>query len=244
MAMCLSSLVSYSIIRNVAAVILNRTGSMVSDMRNGLVDQAAAIGADWILWIDSDMSFPADALMRLLSRSKDLIGAVYNKRVPPYEPLGAFEGPDRDLSKGGLVPAKYMPGGFMLISTRVYSRLRYPWYFETNRAAGDPIQSFTEHLRDCFALEPPKAVLDLLLTSEPFNDWLFAEADAYKEQFPGLRTMSEDYNFCRKARRYGYKIWCDLDLSFKMGHIGETTVTTNPPPAVAPIENPVEAPVG
>lgn len=33
---------------------------------------------------------------------------------------------------------------------------------------------------------------------------------------------SEDYGFCRLAIEAGYDVWCDLDLSHEMGHIGQT----------------------
>ena len=36
---------------------------------------------------------------------------------------------------------------------------------------------------------------------------------------------SEDYNFCKKAEKAGYKIWCDVDLTFDIGHIGQQTNT-------------------
>ena len=32
---------------------------------------------------------------------------------------------------------------------------------------------------------------------------------------------SEDYVFCRQARALGFEVWCDIDLSKEVGHIGQ-----------------------
>ena len=86
--------------------------------------------ATHILQIDSDMMFPMDGLERLLSHDKDIVGAFYNKRVPPYETVGhLLHAPD--ISKGGLYPADLMPHGFVLIKREVFEKLKSPWYYES-----------------------------------------------------------------------------------------------------------------
>jgi hypothetical protein len=37
--------------------------------------------------------------------------------------------------------------------------------------------------------------------------------------------FSEDLAFCRRARRAGYQIWCDLRLTGETAHLGEIKVT-------------------
>jgi hypothetical protein len=37
-------------------------------------------------------------------------------------------------------------------------------------------------------------------------------------------TVGEDVNFSRAVIKAGYDIWCDLDLSFTVGHVGEIVV--------------------
>lgn len=36
--------------------------------------------------------------------------------------------------------------------------------------------------------------------------------------------VGEDYDFCDRARAAGFSIWCDTQLSFDIGHIGQTIV--------------------
>ena len=44
---------------------------------------ALAVDATHILWLDSDMRFPADTLGRLLARNRDIVGANYCARRFP-----------------------------------------------------------------------------------------------------------------------------------------------------------------
>lgn len=233
-AQCMIALMSHSMTSGLAVAYLQQEGSCIAGQRNDLVERAIDFNADWILWIDSDMTFPRDALSRLIRRGKQMVGATYNKRVPPYDTLGAWiPTPDLKQPDGGVHECYYLPGGFMLIHTDVYKALPYPWYFETYRAPGSPINSFLEHLRTTFLRAVPPEVEDLIRTNEAFGAWIYEETQDYQDLQGGRKFMSEDYNFCRKARDRGFRIWGDLDLSFQMGHIGDHIVTCERPPVEA-----------
>lgn len=66
-------------------------GSLVYTSRNMLGSHAAQIGADFILWLDSDMVFPPDTMQRLFDSMEktgaDIITGLYFRRVPPYSPV-------------------------------------------------------------------------------------------------------------------------------------------------------------
>lgn len=227
-AMALIGLGTYTMTQGIALAFVNEKSSMVSKARNSLADKALQFGADYILFVDSDLVFPADALCRLITHGKDIIGATYNKRVPPYETLGHFLGAPRDLSGGGLVEADYMPGGFLLIKTSVLRALPQPWFFETYyRAPKDPLQSFAGIMADQYRDPPPLDLVERVTAVEGMADWLAAQHKDAVEFDAGY--MSEDYNFCRKARKAGISLWCDLTLTFQMAHIGEQHVTCQPP---------------
>ncbi len=73
--------------------------SLVYDSRNGLAKKAITEGFDYILWLDSDMEFPADLLERLMESGKDYVSALYFKRRLPvspviYEKVGYYHGDD------------------------------------------------------------------------------------------------------------------------------------------------------
>lgn len=65
-------------------------GSLIYDSRNSLVRQALEIEADYILWLDSDMLFNPDLMVRLradLDEGRDIVTGVYHRRVAPYSPI-------------------------------------------------------------------------------------------------------------------------------------------------------------
>ena len=62
-------------------------GTMIFDQRIKLAKESIADGCDWLLWLDTDMRFPKDALIRLLSHDKPIIAANYTSRQIPPEPV-------------------------------------------------------------------------------------------------------------------------------------------------------------
>lgn len=71
------------------SVIAMQMGSLIYNSRNDLAKKAFQLGADYVLWLDSDMVFPSDTLERLYEgRDKgDIITGVYYRRVEPYKPV-------------------------------------------------------------------------------------------------------------------------------------------------------------
>lgn len=45
----------------------------------------------------------------------------------------------------------------------------------------------------------------------------------YEEQIEGV-LQSEDFGFCKKATANGYEIWCDINLSQRVAHVGSQSV--------------------
>lgn len=59
-------------------------GTYVNQARTELLEAVLRDGADYVLWLDSDMRFPRDALVRLLSHQVPVVGVNYARReVPP-----------------------------------------------------------------------------------------------------------------------------------------------------------------
>lgn len=66
-------------------------GSLVYDSRNTICQAAMHMEADYILWIDSDMVFPPDTLIRLMKdvdEGRDLVSCLCFYRKYPYNPVG------------------------------------------------------------------------------------------------------------------------------------------------------------
>lgn len=66
-------------------------GSLIYDARNKLAKKAIAMGADWTMWFDSDMTFEPDTMLKLLDRGEKFVSGVYYRRNPPYTPVAFKE---------------------------------------------------------------------------------------------------------------------------------------------------------
>lgn len=65
-------------------------GSLVYDSRNKLAEQAINSGADYIFWLDSDMTFMPDTLhmmlQTLINNKLAMLSGMYYRRRPPFTP--------------------------------------------------------------------------------------------------------------------------------------------------------------
>lgn len=107
-------------------------GTILSQMRNNLADDAIEKGATHVLWVDSDMVFPADALVRLLAHRKPIVACNYSTRRPPCEPVAKSLDNTHwiytDHVSTGLEPAIACGMGLMLTETGVFTALPKPWF--------------------------------------------------------------------------------------------------------------------
>lgn len=71
------------------------SNSIVTVVRNALVDEAREWGADLVLWIDADHTFPPNGLERLLGLGLDVVGCNYIRRLPPHGPTAVREAAGR-----------------------------------------------------------------------------------------------------------------------------------------------------
>ena len=63
--------------------VLSVSGTYVHQARQELANAALEAGVDYLLWLDADMSFPQDALERLLKHRVDVVGINYAARGVP-----------------------------------------------------------------------------------------------------------------------------------------------------------------
>lgn len=148
--------------------------SILPHSRYTLVKQSARHGATHLLYLDSDMTFPADTLVRLLRHDKDMVSINAMSRRPPYN-LTGWVGPGEQLvttaESTGLVKVWRTGLAVALIKASVFDALDAP-YFE-----------------------------------QPYLP--------EKDEFRG-----EDYHFFDQARKAGFELYIDQDLSKQVNHLG------------------------
>ena len=66
-------------------------GSLIYTSRNSLAQRAIQMDADYVFWLDSDMVFEPDTLVRMLKTLRendlDILTGLYFRRVRPYTPV-------------------------------------------------------------------------------------------------------------------------------------------------------------
>ena len=63
--------------------------SLIYHARTSLCKMALEAGADYVLWLDSDVIFEPDLMERLMEdiQGRDMVTAVYHGRRPPFKPV-------------------------------------------------------------------------------------------------------------------------------------------------------------
>jgi len=83
---------SLALLQKVDRCVLSmKTGSMIYASRNDLATQAVQIEADYVFWLDSDMAFQPDTLVRMMDTMQkndlDILTGLYFRRVNPFTPV-------------------------------------------------------------------------------------------------------------------------------------------------------------
>ena len=178
---CLLNAIRYTEQHGISVILEMDAGTVLSNQRQVLSDSALAMQADHIMWLDSDMTFPEDVIIRLLEHKKNVVCATYSKRVEPFHPT-AFYNIDPvepvDTEGNGLVAIKYSGMGCMLVKASVVDQMPSPHY---------PL----------------------------------------KWHAPSSTWHGEDMGFCDLLADNDIKIFCDLDLSREIGHLGQQEYRLN-----------------
>ena len=68
-----------------------KSGSLIYTARNDLATMSLQMDADFVFWLDSDMVFKPDTLIRMMDTLQkndlDILTGLYFRRVPPYSPV-------------------------------------------------------------------------------------------------------------------------------------------------------------
>jgi len=112
-------------------------GYQVEQVRNLIAHWTVQNGFDYLFAVDSDISFPKDTLVKLLSHDKDIVSGVYIQRIPGTHTIeimrsnefGGVTHVDWDTIKGqGLVPIDGCGFGCALIKADVFRGISYPQF--------------------------------------------------------------------------------------------------------------------
>jgi hypothetical protein len=133
LAMSAANMVAHGIKINCAFNI----GSVITIARRNLTDIFLKSDFDYIFWVDSDMKFPIDAPLRLLSRQKPIVGANYRRRRFPNPNFTGMKGSSGNFSEFKTEDSSpdmelidVLPHGLVMVHRSVYEKIPQPHYLQ------------------------------------------------------------------------------------------------------------------
>lgn len=164
--------------------------SLIQRARNTSVVQFLKSEFKKLLFIDADIEFSPLDVARLWNCDVPIACGAYSMKRPGASVCVWTGGRPIEVDKlEGKVWADYAGTGFMMIDRAV---------FETILEKEPEIKHEEGHVGECYDFFQTGVIFD-----EPSKSKIF---------------ISEDYGFCRLARKHGFKILCDTDI--KLGHWG------------------------
>lgn len=106
-------------------------GYSVDTSRNMIVKEAKNQNADYILWVDSDMILPEDALIKLLSHGGDIVSGAYAFKDLKSQDIIAFSVDNKRIAVSeadGLTEVGGIGFGCCLTKTDIFDRLDFPYF--------------------------------------------------------------------------------------------------------------------
>jgi len=147
--------------------------------------------APFLIFIDRDMVFTAQDVGKILDSLKngyDLIAGCYAIHSTMWLTSGGEGGESEPKLDGTIKEVKYLATGFMGITRNL-------------------LEKMVEELK-----------LPLMHKGDDTTAYPFFEEKWYNDPDCGDMWLSEDYDFCHKARQVGVKSY--LDTSIRLGHLG------------------------
>lgn len=165
--------------------------SVVSRARNLLAQDMLDSKCDYLLFIDSDINFEPEDILRLMAWGSDpkkgIVAAVPRTRSEDkvyIANLDYDENNELTMNRMGLVRAERVATAFMLIRREVFVTLD----------AAHPEWRYYDKRSD----RTVPCLFDFLLTEEGY--------------------IGEDFLFCDRVREHGFEVW--VDPSITLGHMG------------------------
>ena len=151
-----------------------------------------------LFFIDSDIEFDAESILRALAFDKDIMAGAYPKKALPIQYAMNFKFIDQEKGQirveNGAVEVLDASTGFFCIKRNVFDKIRqhYPELHYKNDSNID----------------------------EKYAPYCYSFFDTIQDPEDN-RYLSEDYTFCRRLQKIGGEIW--IDLSTKLNHVGSYT---------------------
>jgi hypothetical protein len=135
---CLSRMQAKSMQSGISTFFLKKSTADIAHGRNLLVSDALRRfpEAQKFLFLDNDMTFPDDMLLRLLAHEKDIVTVSAYRKGAGYWPVVSIQGKDDEFFRpvhirpedGALKRITSAGTGVVLIDRKVFEAMDFPWF--------------------------------------------------------------------------------------------------------------------
>ncbi len=182
---CVSALQFKSLTAGIDTILQKKSSADIAHCRNMLVSEGLRKFPDatHFLFLDADMTFPADLLIRLLSYEKDIVTINAYRKGHGHYPVVSVQNGEDDFfqsihirpSEGGCRRVTSAGTGAVLIHRKVFEAIKFPWF---KSEYIDPVHEDAEE----------------------------------SELIEGKMFVSEDNRFYVIATSLGFKMYCDFSI--------------------------------
>jgi hypothetical protein len=132
-ALCLAEMVKLNTQNELDTHIFMDASTILLTQRENLASQALKVDAEYTLWLDSDITFPASTALRLLSHEEPVVACNYIRRQLPakgvaYKVIGDWQNPLPFKVFDNLVQVQGVGMGCMLLETKIFNEIPKPWF--------------------------------------------------------------------------------------------------------------------
>jgi hypothetical protein len=181
-----------------------RNESLITRARNTLVAVFLKSDCTDMMFIDADVQFEPDSILRMLEMDKPVIGAACPMKSLPlrYAVNFRFDGDPQEkklIIDNGAIEVVDVGSSFLMIRREVFDKLivAYPHLHYQN---------------------------SLKFFSPDYDPYFYSFFDTMHDPETN-RYLSEDYTFCRRWQQIGGKTW--IDPKTKLTHVGSYTFNGN-----------------
>lgn len=169
-----------------------------SSMLNKIIEQAKAWGADKLFFMDNDMTFQPDTIVKLAESNLPIVSGLYHLKSPPYSPVAGWFKYIKDKN-----------GEDVLCASNQEKEL--DWHYK--------YVEFPKGDKDGYVEVDWVGIGCLMVDMKVFDDMGWTKKKLYDlwSEESGQRTYGHDINFCYDAKKAGYKIYVDTTVQASHG---------------------------
>lgn len=179
------------------SLIIFESGRPYDIARNNVATRTLESGAEWCFFWDSDVLIPSNAIVQLTSHNLPIISGLYYRRHPQIWPeiFREVNGVLTPIRQNQIPNIAFEVDGVGMGCTLIHRKV-----FEVMKEQGAPLRSFR-------VAGPPPGEIKFY----DFFSWGIGRGETEQHRY------SEDLTFCVRARKAGFKIYCDPIV--KAGHL-------------------------